>query len=196
MYKAPTLSTAAVPGTSPGTLPKRQSLVLCNYYIPNNTVLSRGNFVSDKNGNPVELFYLTEKQVAKVDRLQGGLIALSSDSDNFTDTSEKIEKGYVRCNKPFYITHENRVFSNSNSITTKKSAEQKRKRLTKQRNKSIMCVWCFWRRSSAGQSVRFTSERSWVRAPSSPPAASCRPPIIGDVRQYAKLHTTIVWFGF
>lgn len=44
MYKAPTLSTAAVPGTSPGTLPKRQSLVLCNYYIPNNTVLSRGNF--------------------------------------------------------------------------------------------------------------------------------------------------------
>ena len=26
-----------------------------------------------------------------------------------------------------------------------------------------------WRRSSAGQSVRFTSERSWVRAPPSPP---------------------------
>lgn len=29
-----------------------------------------------------------------------------------------------------------------------------------------------WRRSSAGQSVRFTSERSWVRAPSSPPEST------------------------
>ncbi len=42
--------------------------------------------------------------------------------------------------------------------------------LTKQRICGIIRI-CFWRRSSAGQSVRFTSERSWVRAPPSPPYA-------------------------
>ena len=41
MYKAPTLATAAALATSARTLPKRQSVVLCNYYIQNSTILTR-----------------------------------------------------------------------------------------------------------------------------------------------------------
>ena len=50
MYKAPTLSTAAALATSARTLPKRQSMVLCEYYTANSNNLSRGYFIADKNG--------------------------------------------------------------------------------------------------------------------------------------------------
>ena len=40
MYKAPTLPTAAFTTTSVQTQPKRQSIVLYNYSIPNNSKLS------------------------------------------------------------------------------------------------------------------------------------------------------------
>ena len=60
MYKAPTLSTAAFYTTSVQTQPKRQSEVLCEYYMPNSTDLSMGNFVADKNGNPVQLYFVSK----------------------------------------------------------------------------------------------------------------------------------------
>ena len=50
MYKAPTLATAAALATSARALPRRQSEVLCEYYMPNSTDLSTGNFISDNNG--------------------------------------------------------------------------------------------------------------------------------------------------
>ncbi len=113
MYKAPTLSTAAFYATSAQTQPKRQSMVLCSYYIPNSTDLSTGNFISDKNGNPTPLNYIIENGTAKQNENLSGLIAMSSDSSNFTDKSHSVGQGYVVCKKPYYITQNNKVFSNS-----------------------------------------------------------------------------------
>ena len=50
MYKAPTLATAAVLTISARTLPKRQSMVLCEYYTTNSNNLSSGYFIADKDG--------------------------------------------------------------------------------------------------------------------------------------------------
>lgn len=125
MYKAPTLATAAALATSARTLPKRQSVVLCNYYTPNSTVLSTGNFIKNKNNSPALLNFIVEKGVPKSDQLLGALIAMSSDSANFTDKSSKVDQGYVRCNKPFYITADNRVFSNSDTNVAEKINELK-----------------------------------------------------------------------
>lgn len=113
MYKAPTLATAAFYATSAQTQPKRQSMVLCTYYTPNSTDLSRGNFVADSKGAPAMLKYMSLNGVAKQDPRASGLIALSSDESNFTDKVGGVEQGYVRCQKPFYITQDNQVFSNS-----------------------------------------------------------------------------------
>jgi hypothetical protein len=46
-YKAPTLATAAAPATSAGTLPKRQSVVLCEYCTTNSKELSIGDLVKN-----------------------------------------------------------------------------------------------------------------------------------------------------
>ena len=126
MYKAPTLATAAALATSARALPKRQSEVLCEYYMPNSTDLSMGNFVADKNGNPVQLYFVSKNNSPKADVLLGGLIPLSSDSANFTDKSGQITQGYVRCKKPFYITQDNRVFSNSETNVAQKIEELKK----------------------------------------------------------------------
>ena len=76
LYKAPTLATAAVLTTSARTLPKRQSIVLCEYYTPNSANLSRGDFVADKNGcvadkngNPTRLNFVEENNKPKADLL-------------------------------------------------------------------------------------------------------------------------------
>lgn len=126
MYKAPTLPTAAFYATSAQTQPKRQSMVLCNYYTPNGKNLSIGNFVQNFEGRPAQLNYVSISGVAKQDPKAGGLIALSSDASNLTDKSGKIEQGYVRCNKPFYITESNRVFSNSDTNVFEKINELKK----------------------------------------------------------------------
>ncbi|MBQ5320553.1 MAG: hypothetical protein J6K88_00595 [Oscillospiraceae bacterium] len=126
MYKAPTLATAAALATSARALPKRQSSVLCNYYMPNNTGLSTANFVADENGNPAELSYIVSNNGPKVDTLLGGLIALSSSEKNFTDKSKSVEQGYVMCKKPFYITNDNRVFSNSDTDVSARINELKK----------------------------------------------------------------------
>ena len=113
MYKAPTLATAAVLTTSARTLPKRQSMVLCEYHTTNSNNLSRGNFVADINGRPAKLYFVKQNNKPKADLLLSGLIALSFDSANFTDKSTSIGEGYVVCKNPYYITQNNRVFSNS-----------------------------------------------------------------------------------
>ena len=120
MYKAPTLATAAALATSARALPRRQSEVLCKYYMPNSTDLSTGNFISDNNGNPALLSFVSKNNSPTADVLLGGLIALSSDSANLTDKSGQVNHGYVRCKKPFYITRDNRVFSNSETDIAKK----------------------------------------------------------------------------
>lgn len=112
MYKAPTLATAAVSTTSVATLPKRQSEVLCDYYMPKSSNMSSDYFVSDKNGKPALLTFPEKQGVPVSDLLNGGLIALSSNSNNL---SGNLSQGYVRCKKPFYITANNRVFSNSDT---------------------------------------------------------------------------------
>lgn len=112
MYKAPTLATAAVSTTSVATLPRRQSEVLCNYYMPKSSNMSSDYFVSDKNGEPALLTFPENQGVPVSDLLNGGLIALSSDANNL---SGNLSQGYVRCKKPFYITANNRVFSNSDT---------------------------------------------------------------------------------
>lgn len=126
MYKAPTLPTAAFNATSAQTQPKRQSMVLCSYYTPNSTNLSTGNFVQNSSGAPAQLSYISINGVAKQDPRAGGLIALSSDRANFTDKSGKLEQGYVKCNKPFYITANNRVFSNSETNLIERIGELKK----------------------------------------------------------------------
>ena len=126
MYKAPTLSTAAFYTTSVQTQPKRQSVVLCEYNTPNSTILSRGNFVADANGLPALLNYIVQNGSAKQDARVSGLIALSSDSSNFTDKSKTVDQGYVLCQKPFYITQDNRVFSNSETNVAEKINELKK----------------------------------------------------------------------
>ena len=126
MYKAPTLPTAAFYTTSVQTQPKRQSEVLCEYYMPNSTDLSMGNFVVDKNGNPAQLYFVSKNGSAKQDARTSGLIALSSSSINFTDKAGQVGQGYVVCKKPFYITHNNRVFSNSETNVAEKINELKR----------------------------------------------------------------------
>ena len=126
MYKAPTLATAAALATSARALPKRQSEVLCEYYMPNGTVLSTENFVADKNGDPALLNFISKNSSPKADVLLGGLIALSSDSTNFTDKLGQVDQGYVRCKKPFYITQDNRVFSNSETNVAQKIEELKK----------------------------------------------------------------------
>lgn len=126
MYKAPTLPTAAFNATSARTQPKRQSVVLCNYYTSNSTNLSTGNFIQNSNGLPGQLNYISVNGGAKQDSRSGGLIALSSNASNFTDTAGTIEQGYVRCNKPFYITADNRVFSNSDTNVVEKINELKK----------------------------------------------------------------------
>ncbi len=126
MYKAPTLATAAALTTSARALPKRQSMVLCEYHTTNSNNLSRGNFVADTNGNPAKLYYVHQNNNPKVDTVLGGLIALSSDSSNFTDKSTSFEEGYVVCKKPFHITQENRVFSNSETDVAERINELKK----------------------------------------------------------------------
>ena len=126
MYKAPTLATAAAPATSAGVLPRRQDQVLCNYNMPNNGNLSRGNFVADKNGRPVLLHYVSKKGSPNVDILHGGLIALSSDESNLTDQSGIVEQGYVLCEKPYYITQDHRIFDNSKADVSAKVSELKK----------------------------------------------------------------------
>ena len=126
MYKAPTLATAAALATSARALPKRQSIVLCEYNTPNSNNLSTANFVSDENGNPAELNYIVVNNTPKADTLLGGLIALSSSEKNFTDKSKAIQQGYVMCKKPFYISMDNRVFSNSDTDVSAKINELKK----------------------------------------------------------------------
>ena len=127
MYKAPTLATEHFYATSAKTQPKRQSTVLCDYYSTNRKNLSRGNFVSDANGSPALLNYMSLNGSAKQDARASGLIALSSDKSNFTDKVGSIEQGYVLCKKPYYITQEHRVFSNSESNVSAKIEELKKK---------------------------------------------------------------------
>jgi len=98
-------------------------MVLCEYNTPNNNSLSRGNFITDKNGKPEKLSFIEQNNRPKADLLMGGLIALSSDSSNFTDKSKSIGQGYVMCKKPFYITMDNRVFSNSETDVAEKINE-------------------------------------------------------------------------
>ena len=126
MYKAPTLATAHFYATSAQTQPKRQSTVLCNYYTPNSKNLSIGNFVQNSEGKPAQLNYLSVNGTIKQDPKTSGLIALSSDASNFTDKSGKVEQGYVRCQKPFYITANNRVFSNSKTNASEKIEDLKK----------------------------------------------------------------------
>ena len=85
-----------------------------------------GNFVVGEDGNPAALYFILKNGSAKQEASTSGLIALSSDSRNFTDKSGKIEQGYVRCKKPFYITHDNRVFSNSETNVAEKINELKK----------------------------------------------------------------------
>lgn len=126
MYKAPTLSTAAFYATSAQTQPKRQSQVLYKYYTPSGSNLSIANFVTDEKGEAAKLYFVSANGVAKQDPRSAGLIALSSDSSNFTDKSGNIEQGYVHCKKPFYITADNRVFSNSDTDVAAKINELKK----------------------------------------------------------------------
>lgn len=93
MYKAPILSTAAFYTTSVQTQPKWHSEMLCKHYMPNSTKLSIANSVSDENGTPALLNYIVKNGSAKQDTRLSGLIALSSDTYNFTDTSKSIEQG-------------------------------------------------------------------------------------------------------
>ena len=126
MYKAPTLATAHFYATSAQTQPKRQSTVLCNYYSTNSTNLSTGNFVADSNNLPALLNYISLNGTPKQDARSAGLIALSSDKSNFTDQTGDVRQGYVRCKKPFYITSENRVFSNSETDISARIEELKK----------------------------------------------------------------------
>ena len=126
MYKAPTLATAAAPATSAGALPRRQDQVLCNYNMPNNGNLSTGNFVSDENGTPALLHYVSKNGSPEVDTLHGGLIALSSDQANLTDRRGVVEQGYILCEKPYYITQDHRVFDNSKTDVSAKINELKK----------------------------------------------------------------------
>jgi hypothetical protein len=82
-------------------------MVLCKYYTTKSNGLSIGNFIADSNGKPAALSYVSVNGSAKQDSRASGLIALSSDKSNFTDKTGKVEQGYVRCNKPFYITQDN-----------------------------------------------------------------------------------------
>ena len=61
--------------------------------------MSRANFIADENGLPTLLNYIVQNGSAKQDARTSGLIALSSDSSNFTDKSKSIGKGYVMCKK-------------------------------------------------------------------------------------------------
>ena len=126
MYKAPTLSTAAFYTTSVQTQPKRQSQVLCNYNTPNNTNLSTGNFIADANGSPALLNYVSINGIAKQDARSAGLIAMSADQANLTDKSGAVSQGYVLCEKPYYITHDHRVFDNSKTNVAEKINELKK----------------------------------------------------------------------
>ena len=126
MYKAPTLPSATFYTTSVQTQPKRQSMVLCNYYSTNSTNLSTGNFVADSNNLPALLNYISLNGTPKQDARSAGLIALSSDKSNFTDQTGDVRQGYVRCKKPFYITSENRVFSNSETDISARIEELKK----------------------------------------------------------------------
>ena len=87
MYKAPTLPSAAFNATSAQTQPKRQSMVLCEYYILNSKVASIGNFEKNSEGGPAHLNYISVNGVAKQNPRASGLIALSSDASGFTDLS-------------------------------------------------------------------------------------------------------------
>jgi len=126
MYKAPTLPSATFYTTSVQTQPKRQSMVLCNYYSTNSTNLSTGNFVANSNNLPALLNYISLNGTPKQDARSAGLIALSSDRSNFTDQTGDVRQGYVRCKKPFYITSENRVFSNSETDISARIEELKK----------------------------------------------------------------------
>ena len=126
MYKAPTLPTAAFGTTSVQTQPKRQSMVLCEYYTPNNTKLSRGKFVSNEYNKPALLYYTTEKGLAKHDERSGGLIALSSNPSNFTNKSAPVEQGYVVCKKPFLITQKRKIFTKSKDDVSDRINELKK----------------------------------------------------------------------
>jgi hypothetical protein len=127
MYKAPTLPSAAFNATSAQTQPRRQSMVLCKYYTTKSNGLSIGNFIADSNGKPAALSYVSVNGSAKQDSRASGLIALSSDKSNFTDKTGKVEQGYVRCNKPFYITQDNRVFDNSETNLSERINDLKKK---------------------------------------------------------------------
>lgn len=124
MYKAPTLSTAAFNTTSVVTQPERQGTVLCEYNNTRKNGLSRGNFISDKAGNPAALKYVITERGIDFDA-RSGLIALSSDEKNFTKTGETVETGYVLSNKHFYITARNTVFRNSEENYSAKVRELK-----------------------------------------------------------------------
>ena len=89
--------------------------------------MSRGEFVADANKSPALLSFVSRKGVPLTDDLLGGLIALSSDSANFTVKSSSIDQGYVVCKKPFYITQNNRVFSNSETDVAERINELKKK---------------------------------------------------------------------
>ena len=89
--------------------------------------MSSGNFIQNADGEPAQLFYRAKNGIIQQDARAGGLIALSSDAANFTDKSGDSEQGYVRCNKPFYITADNRVFSNSETNLSGKIDELKKK---------------------------------------------------------------------
>ncbi len=126
MYKAPTLSTAAFYATSAQTQPKRQDMVLRKYYTTDSINLSRGNFVSDTKGEPALLTYTTSNGVPKQNESMAGLIALSSDKANFTDKINSFGQGYVVCKKPYYITTDNKVFSDSETNVAESINELKK----------------------------------------------------------------------
>lgn len=127
MYKAPTLTTAAVSATSAATLPKRKSLVLQGQYITSNGNLSTANFVADEKNGFAKLKYAVKDGTPIADRYAGGLIVLSSDENNLTEKGEGIEEGYVLCKKPFIITAQNTVFTNSDDDVAEKISELKKK---------------------------------------------------------------------
>lgn len=118
MYKAPTLPTAAGVTTSVKPLPRRQSEVLCNYYMSKNSKKSSGNFIADTNNEPALLnFLVDDSNNAVSDGVVGGLIPLSSNASNLNG---KTSEGYVRCKKPFIITDKNHVFDNSEDNVAEK----------------------------------------------------------------------------
>ena len=72
------------------------------------------------------LNYVSVNGIPKRYATEGGLIPLSVDEANLTDKTGSVEQGYVKANKVFYITADDRVFSNSETNVAEKINELKK----------------------------------------------------------------------